>query len=191
MSSSGEPKIDSDPNYTILQISTEADIKRPKLRSLWTFWRSKAPGERLPARGDFLIEEFLPWGRNLSIMRREPETGRYRVTLASTAMMDLNGCNPTGLTPEEFVPPQSLEFGLNCLRLAEQAAAAALDTYIIRQYDRTLECDRLTMPCADDGSTIDCMIVGHYFDRGFLGQMSDATVFDKVDEFGIDSQPTP
>lgn len=191
MTSADRSTIESDPNYSIRLINDEADIKRPQLRALWSFWRSKATDDQLPSRSDFLIEEFLPWGRNLSIMRREPETGRYRVTLASTAMMDLNGCNPTGLTPEEFVPPQSLEFGLNCLRHAEQTAAAALDTYIIRQNDKTLECDRLTMPCADDGSTIDCMIVGHYFDRGFLGQLSDATVFDKVDEFGIDSHSIP
>ncbi len=184
MSSDARRTIESDPNYTIRLIRDETDIERPQLRSLWSFWRSKAPTGLLPARSDFLIEEFLPWGRNLSIMRREPETGRYRVTLASTAMIDLNGCNPTGLTPEEFVPPQSLEFGLNCLKHAERDGKAALDTYTIHRDGRIFSCDRLTMPCAGDGATIDYVIVGHYFDRGFLSQLADVTVYDRVEEFG-------
>ncbi|MEQ9326437.1 MAG: hypothetical protein RJQ21_03985 [Rhodospirillales bacterium] len=189
MISAGRRTIEFDPNYIIRLIDDENDIKRPQLRSLWSFWRSKAPAGLLPARSDFLIEEFLSWGRNISIMRREPETGRYRVTLASTAMIDLNGCNPTGLTPEEFVPPQSLEFSLNCLKHAERESKAALDTYIVNRNDQALGCDRLTLPCADDGETIDCVIVGHYFDRGFLGRLSDATVFDRIEEFRSGSRP--
>jgi hypothetical protein len=184
---SGAPTITSDPNYHIRMIEDKLAIKRAELRSLWSFWRSKAAPGRLPSRRDFLIEEFLPWGRNLSIMQRDRDTGRFRVTLASTAMIDLNGCNPTGLTPEEFVPPRLLEFGLNGLRLAGETRCAVLDTYIIRQAGRVLECDRLTMPCATDGETIDGMILGHYFDRGFLGQMSDVTVFERVDQFSRNS----
>tara|TARA_R110002110_G_scaffold127234_8_gene306077 strand:- start:4034 stop:4582 length:549 start_codon:yes stop_codon:yes gene_type:complete len=169
-----------DPNYKIWDIQSVAGIDRPELKSLWSFWQGRRSGDLLPSRSDFLIEEFLPWGRNISMMEYRGEPREYRVTLASIAMIDLNGVDPTGKTPREYVPAQAYDFAVINLQRSAAGKCSVHDRYSRHNAGKPVACDRLTLPCASDGKAIDYFLIAHYFDRGFLGRLSDLTIFDRV-----------
>jgi hypothetical protein len=165
------------PCFSIDTIHDGSEIDHMGLRALWDFWSSRCRDDRLPARSGFLIEDFLPWARHLSIMKLDG--GRHVVTLASTTMIELNGCNPTGKTPEEYVPEHALDFAMIAIRQATRDRKAVIDVFRLPAETDAANCWRLTLPCASNGSDIDCFLIGHYYDPGFLGRMADLTVFDR------------
>ncbi len=171
-----------DPNYKNWNIQSASDIERPELQSLWQLWQDRRSGDLLPSRTDFLIEEFLPWGRNISMIEYRGTPPEYRVTLASVAMIDLNGVDPTGKTPRQYVPEQAYDFAVINLQRSAADNCAVHDRYSRQNDGKWLNCDRLTLPCASDGKAVDYFLIAHYFDRGFLGRLSDLTIFDQVPE---------
>ncbi|MEQ9198712.1 MAG: hypothetical protein RLN80_01905 [Rhodospirillales bacterium] len=101
------------------------------------------------------------------------------MTLASVAMIELNGLDPTGKSPRQYVPEQAYDFAVINLQRSAAGRCAVHDRYSRGNADKQVVTDRLTLPCACDGNTVDYFLIAHNFDRGFLGQLADITIFDR------------
>src|SRR4051794_28327761 len=83
--------------------STFYFVQNPQLDSLYRLWESKLTGRLMPARRDFLAEDFAPWMPNLAISDVEAEPRRYRLRLVGTGINEYDGADYTGRYLDEVL----------------------------------------------------------------------------------------
>ena len=153
-------------------------IPHEKLSELWDLWSSRRDMPLLPARGSFAAEEFGPWMGNIGIVEVHREPLKFRVALAGSQIVAIDGADFTGKYLEEAVPPHAVEFiiapYLRCLDCSD----ATYDQFSPPGRDHVAY-HRLLLPCANDGATIDKIFVGIYADHGLLTRRHE-TVYDHV-----------
>ncbi|MEQ9326436.1 MAG: hypothetical protein RJQ21_03980 [Rhodospirillales bacterium] len=160
------------------RIATKDDIPFEPMRPIWQFWHERCPGA-LPSRNDFRIEEFLPWTAHIGAVRPEGDPPRFKVTLASRVMIELNKIDATNRFFDQYMPPEALEFGCRPYLEAMKARTAVYDRLDADTIARK-SFQRLVMPCSNDGSAVDYFIIAIFYDRGFVEPHQQRTLYDHV-----------
>lgn len=159
---------------TKISVERAADVGDARLRSLYALWDARRGGRRMPARSDFLPEEFKAWMPHLAIYDVEGDARAFRlkVRLSGTEMVRLDGADLTGRYFDEVIDPArhpSIHRSYQeCIELtAARYESAALDlfdpTYAVARvpfrYFR-----KIILPLSSDDVRVEKMLVSIYAD---------------------------
>lgn len=139
---------------------TEAQLARPRLRDAFAYWRDKAPQGGLPARADLepsQIVRLLPY---LFLVDVVAGSGRFRYRLVGTRITEWSGGDATGWYMDD---PRCGSGGAVLQALHAEVAASGRPLATTGEEalfkGSLLLFDRLLLPLAADGRTVD-MILG-------------------------------
>lgn len=150
-------------------VSDLEQLYRLKHRAAFAYWDSKRPGAgRLPARGSLDpldIPKLLPVVWLVDVVRQD--TGvHFHTRLSGTLTVDLYGRDPTDLWFEDLYDEPHLSRQLATYRSVVAAArphCTRLRVPLTGREHRVY--DRLIMPLADDGETVDMLLGCHAYDQ--------------------------
>ena len=152
------------------------NLDHPELDALYAFWK-QAGGRRLPARAQFPPTRLRRWMGNLAIVRLVPPSGRLRVDLVGTRIVEIAGVDSTGQFLDEIAPPHAVDLLLEPYRTVLDHVEPHYHRFTPPSRPMTAV-HRLLLPLADDGVTIDRILSGVYAEPGTV--RSGETVFDHV-----------
>jgi hypothetical protein len=144
----------------------EDSLPWPDFRQLHAYWRSKCREGRLPGRDDIEpgpVHKLLPRIFLLDVLRT-PGSERlgFRFRLVGSEFFEINGVELTGLTIEQAFAPERVE----AMRSAYTEVVTSRKPLLTLRTSPGVEdrhhilYDRLLLPLASDGGTVD-MILGY------------------------------
>ncbi|MDM7945058.1 MAG: PAS domain-containing protein [Oceanibaculum nanhaiense] len=136
-------------------------IQHEELAALHRFWLALSKDGRLPARHDFLAEHLAPWIGHISLLEVERDPLRFRFLVHGGHFTLLTGSNLTGRYLEDGLSTRYRDIVLDSYREVVETRQVVHQHYT----DDTQpwrELDRLLLPLADDGVTVDRVMVGLY-----------------------------
>jgi hypothetical protein len=138
----------------------------PEFRQLYAYWRDKCQGDRLPGRTDIdplAFPALLP-GIYLVDVIHTPGSDRlgFRFRLVGTAHLAINGIEITGMTVDEAFTG---DHGRRARAAYEEVVATRRPSVVLNARAAVASrahmiFDRLLLPLASDGHTVD-MLIGH------------------------------
>lgn len=158
------------------ELPTELDARgvvHPELQNLLTFWAWCRGARTLPSRSAIPAEDFKPWMGHIMIIEPVGTPPRFRVRLHGTRLYGYDGKDLTGWYLDEAVA----EPDLHCIVAPYQAAIRTREP----QFDvisspfaggTVHQLSRLVLPCAEDGISVDRLIVGIYLHSRPAGRAS-------------------
>jgi hypothetical protein len=138
---------------------------RQEFEAIQGRWRELCHNGRLPARADFPPESLTPWMGHIQIVERvsEGDTSRYRVRLVGTRIVYYEGRDNTGLFLDDVIPmDQRDEILAPYARCAETREPVYSAFYSCSEAAISSQLERLILPLAADGATIDQFLVAVY-----------------------------
>ena len=140
-------------------------IQDPRLRTLLDYWDSKRRDGRLPRRADIdplEIPSLLP---HIMLIDRLAEPERFRYRLVGTAIVEirqgLTPVDPTGRFVDEVPHRMSVDWLIDGMRRAARNRHPIRDHGTYRpEHDKTGSYERLSLPLADDGETVNMLLLG-------------------------------
>lgn len=133
-----------------------------RLTAFQSLWEERRAGRPLPERRDFQAEDFAPWFGHVCITRKEPETGRYRMTLCGTAAAGYFGRDLTGRFLDDVFPPSRYGWLYDLYQSCERTRAPAPLTTPPLTYGGTYSAlKRVLLPCGT-GETADTFLLCIY-----------------------------
>jgi hypothetical protein len=138
---------------------------RPEFAALQDRWKALCRSGNLPARADFPPECLAPWMGHIQIVERVSDGGstRHRVRLAGTRIVYYEGRDNTGLYLENVIPAELREDILEPYRrCAETRAPVYSAFYSCSEAAISSQLERLILPLAADGRTVDQFLVAIY-----------------------------
>lgn len=145
-------------------------LTHPKLHGLLAYWRACAEAPGLPSRAAIDPLEMKEWLGNLLLIDVD-EAGGFRYRLYGTQFVAEFGCEMTG-RPIDVLPTEYRD-----LLRSEYETACATRAPTARRYTarfdwllpggephgaRLVTWERLVLPLARDGRTVDMLLVGAY-----------------------------
>ena len=138
---------------------------RQEFEAIRERWRTYRSVGHLPARADFPPESLTPWMGHIQIVElvREGDTNRYRVRLVGTRIVYYEGHDNTGLFLDEVIPAdQRAEVLEPYRRCTETREPVYSQFYSCSDAGISSQLERLILPLAADGVTIDQFLVAIY-----------------------------
>lgn len=147
-----------------LEPRARSTIASARLRQLYDYWNRRRAGRAMPARADIDpvdIPRLLP---NLLLLEVEPGSGRLKVRVAGTAVVDMYGGDYTGRYLDEIEfgdrRPAVLHDYLACLR-SRQPYISEHSFWTRRGV--TVRMERVILPLSEDGETVSHLLAGLEF----------------------------
>ena len=137
-----------------------------RLQQLYAYWRNRAAGRPLPARGDLDpidIPLLLPYVMLVDVL----PSGRYRYRLIGTENHREHGVNATGRHLDEVLPGP--EYCAHVIALYDECVRARRPLYsecLFLSPDRQgpeRHTKVLFLPLSDDGESVNIVLVGQVF----------------------------
>ena len=140
-----------------------AGIAHRKLQALHTFWCQCAEHGLLPRRSAIVAESFKPWMGHMMIIEPVGARPRFRVRLHGICLYGYHGRDLTGWFLDDVADEPALSRIVSPYRAAVEACGAQHDIISPPFSGGTIRslC-RLVLPCAEDGTSVDRLIVGMY-----------------------------
>lgn len=138
---------------------------RRELEAIRDRWRKLCRDGRLPSRVDFPPESLTPWMGHIQIIElvREGYAIRYRVRLVGTRIVYYEGRDNTGLFLDAVIPPDQRAEILRPYQASLETLEPVYSTfYSCSEAAISSELERLILPLATDGRTIDQFLVAIY-----------------------------
>lgn len=139
---------------------------RAEFEAIQGRWRELCRNGRLPARADFPAESLTPWMGHIQIVERvvgDGDSVRHRVRLVGTRIVYYEGRDNTGLFLDDVVPVDQRDEILEPYRRCADSRAPVYSTfYNCSEAAISSQLERLILPLAADGRTIDQFLVAIY-----------------------------
>ncbi|MEZ5831157.1 MAG: PAS domain-containing protein [Dongiaceae bacterium] len=138
---------------------------RQEFEAIQRRWQELCRDGNLPARADFPAESLAPWMGHIQIVElvRGDDMSRYRVRLAGTRIVYYEGRDNTGLFLDEVIPTdQRDEILAPYARCAESRVPVYGSFYSCSETAISSKLERLILPLATDGRTVDQFLVAIY-----------------------------
>ena len=170
------------------KILSADEIWSPSMRAFGAFWASRRAGRRMPARADFLAEEWARWWTRMLLYRVEAEpAGRvFRMVYQGEEIEYTDGGPKIGKRLEEIAPPVLIE---RTLYAYNAVARAGLPLYSIRvgtwQRQHEIAFERLLLPLGPAGGPAD-NVLGLLLDHGISAAIRREALFGNAS--GLDRQ---
>jgi len=131
---------------------------------LYRYWENRRGGRAMPRRADIDPIEMRDWLSRLALIDVGPEGTRFRYRLVGTALTELRGSDPTGLSVDAAWPADDAETVLASYRqvVAQKAPVFYLPARPFGQ-DRTSQVGVMLLPLSSDGERVD-VILGYLSD---------------------------
>lgn len=143
----------------------------PKLQNLLTFWQYCRGARALPSRSTMPAEDFKPWMGHIMIVDPHGDPPRFRVRLHGTRLYGYHGQDLTGWYLDDAVGEPAYSRIVTPYHAAIRTQSPQYDVMSSPFSGGTVhQLSRLSLPCAEDGRTVDQLIVGIYLQS----QTSDA-----------------
>ncbi len=147
-------------------------LRNDRHQRAFAYWRSKAPGGRLPGRREIdplEVPDLLPWLTLVDVVW-DQERLRLRCRLVGTGVSTRFGRDITGLYAEKVYPKAYLAQALETYGAIIESRRPHLSRHRIPVEGREhAEYDRLILPLAADGDTVDMFLSCFAFDVGRSG----------------------
>lgn len=132
------------------------------LAELVQLWQSRRGSDgALPARAAFTPEWLKPWLGNILLVEPLQGGADFVIRLYGTKVAEVFGCDMTGRRYSEF-PPEHHNVLMTPLRLAMQGHRPVFSRHRYSLQTRTWQWERVAMPLATDGRTVDMLMVALY-----------------------------
>ncbi len=146
------------------------------MREFGAFWASKRGVNKMPARADFLAEEWARWWPNMMLYRIEnaPDSRVFRMAYQGEAVSYTDGGSMIGKRLDEIAPPVLRGFTLKAYNSVAESGAPLYSIRFgtwQRQYQIAFE--RLLLPLGPPGGPAD-RIVGLLIEHGIDAQQRHA-----------------
>jgi hypothetical protein len=138
---------------------------RPEFAAIQDRWKALCRSGSLPARTDFPPESLAAWMGHIQIVERVSQGGgvRHRVRLAGTRIVYYEGRDNTGLYLEDVIPADQGDDILEPYRrCAESRTPVYSAFYSCSEAAISSRLERLILPLAADGRTVDQFLVAIY-----------------------------
>ena len=146
-------------DYADGEAGAAAPSRLESLLALERFWYAKRQGPRLPSKSDFPPTEMKPWLGHLMLVDVARAPLRFRVRLMGVSLVNFAGKDHTGKWFDEIFESERLARNLHpYLACLESKAPRYDDSAFIQDQTRRLRLQRLHLPCAEDGETVDLII---------------------------------
>lgn len=141
----------------------DLELRHDDHQALYAYWRSKQQGDRLPARADIDpadLRSMLPRLALIDVLR-EDEGLAFRYRLTGTEIVNRAGRDPTGKRFDELYRGEYLETAKETYRQVVETGQPHTSDRVYplvpgREY---MSYDRLLLPLASDGTTVDMVIL--------------------------------
>jgi hypothetical protein len=155
-------------------VEQPADIGDARLRSLYELWAAKCGGRRMPARADFVPEEFKAWMPHVALYEVEGDAASFRlkVRLSGTEMVRLDGADLTGRYFDEAIDTVQHAAIYESYRQCIELAAPRYESAEIEPFDPVYAVApvpfryfrKLLLPLSTGGLRVEMMLVSIYAD---------------------------
>jgi hypothetical protein len=138
---------------------------REELEAIQGRWKELCRDGHLPARSDFPVESLTPWIGHIQIVERvgEGEHVRHRVRLSGTRIVYYEGRDNTGKFLDDVIPAdERAELLEPYHRCASSRAPVYTAFYNCSEAAISSQLERLILPLAADGETVDQFLVAIY-----------------------------
>jgi hypothetical protein len=138
---------------------------RQEFEAIQGRWQGLCQSGRLPTRADFPPESLTPWMGHIQIVERvcDGDTIRYRVRLVGTRIVYYEGRDNTGLFLDDIIPMDQRDEILGPYgSCAETRVPVYGAFYSCSETAISSKLERLILPLAADGTTIDQFLVAIY-----------------------------
>lgn len=139
---------------------------RKELKAIKERWQSLCRNGRLPTRADFPVESLIPWLGHIQIVElvgNTPAECRYRVRLSGTRIVYYEGHDNTGKFLDEVIPAELRDEILEPYRRSMESRSTVYGTfYSCSDAAISSQLERLILPLASDGNTVDQFLVAIY-----------------------------
>lgn len=138
---------------------------RPEFEAIQGRWMELCRNGHLPARSDFPPESLTPWMGHIQIVERvcEGSSVRHRVRLVGTRIVYYEGRDNTGKFLDDVIPADQRDALLEPYRRCADSRAPVHSTfYSCSEAAISSELERLILPLAADGETVDQFLVAIY-----------------------------
>jgi hypothetical protein len=139
----------------------EDEIRHALLRALYAYWDDRRGGRIMPARSDLDPVDIPDLLRHLILLDVTHDPLRFRVRLYGTEIAERAGRDPTGKTFDELYAGVYLETAKQTYEdiLVSRAPHFSQRVFPIGDGTSELRYDRLILPFAKDGQTIDSFLL--------------------------------
>jgi hypothetical protein len=138
-------------------------VVHPKLQNLLTFWNCCRGSRTLPRRSAIPAEDFKPWMGHIMMIEPEGTRPRFRVRLHGTRLYGYHGQDLTGWYLDEAVAEPEHGRIVAPYVAAMRTGGPQFDVIASPFAGGTVhQLSRLVLPCAEDGTSVDRLIVGMY-----------------------------
>lgn len=145
----------TEPEVSCTVITSVDDLSFADFHPIWTLWRERHDGNSLPGRSAFLIEEFLPWVRNIGMMQPVGDPMRLKIRLTSATMMDLNRRNVTDCFIDEISPAETIDQIMAPYMAAAAERRAVTQSLVLDIGFHRSWLEVMVMPLAENGTDVD------------------------------------
>lgn len=140
----------------------DAFVNAAVLAELVQLWQSRCgPDDALPARAAFTPELLKPWLGNILLVEPLQGDADFVIRLYGTKVTEVFGRDMTGRLYSQF-PSEHHAVLMTPLRLAMQARRPVFSRHRYNVQARTWQWERVALPLAADGRTIDMLMVALY-----------------------------
>jgi hypothetical protein len=138
---------------------------RAEFEAIQGRWRELCQNGHLPARSDFPVESLTPWIGHIQIVERvsDGDNVRHRVRLVGTRIVYYEGRDNTGKFLDDVIPMEQRDELLEPYRrCADSRAPVYTAFYSCSEAAISSQLERLILPLAADGKSIDQFLVAIY-----------------------------
>lgn len=138
---------------------------RAEFEAIQARWNELCRSGRLPARADFPAETLAPWMGHIQIVERvvDGDSVRHRVRLVGTRIVYYEGRDNTGLFLDDVIPIDQRDEILEPYRRCADSRVPVYNAfYSCSEAAISSQLERLILPLAADGKTIDQFLVAIY-----------------------------
>jgi len=129
------------------------------LVALERLWNSRRKNGRLPSKADFPPSEIKQWLGHIMLTDVSRTPLRFRVRLMGVILVEYAGTDHTGKWFDEMFEGERLARNLHPYLMCIDTKAPCYDnSAVIQRYGKRIPIQRLHLPCADDGETVNVII---------------------------------
>jgi hypothetical protein len=140
-----------------------AEIEAEELHRLYAYWQSRLAGRRYPARRDLDPLDFRYLMGRIVLLDVLREPLRFRIRLQGMEIVKYFGRDMTGKTFDEILRPELRAF---LLQRAKELLEGGVPYFARRELikdERTLRFEAAVLPLADDGNSINMLMMAIIF----------------------------
>lgn len=136
------------------------------INSLLRLWQDRRAGRRLPARGDFPVEDLRPWLGQVSLVDVVEAPRRFRWRLIGSRIAERLGRDATGRWFDELYEGETLEGYLRAYSRAVDRRAPVFHAgdleFVGKEFQHFAS---VHLPLSEDGETVNMLMLTLSFDQ--------------------------